>query len=128
METLNFPEQTISLNTFKSNREQPDLSSLRLELRGRFADKVQIAATFQEAYRLLDRLCNSAVRELAVVYFPDFQVEANLMGVFERAAREALAYKDALSFGRDVPTRVEGSEKIHCDRTRAMVAKLHQQN
>lgn len=110
---------------------QPEMEGnrcLRLVLRGRFADKVQIASTFQAAYDVLDRLCDSSIRELCVIYFPDFQVEPNLMTDFERAVREALAYKDALSFGRDIQTRVEGQDQIHCPKTRAMVTKIHEQN
>lgn len=102
--------------------------SLRLELKGRFTDKVQIATTFQAAYDVLDRLCDTSVKELSLVYYPDFQVEPLLLPDFERAAREAMAYKDALSFGRDIHTRVEGQEAIACPKTRAMVAKLHAQN
>lgn len=98
---------------------------LELELKGRFHDKVQIAETFHSAYDLLDRLSDVGVRELKVVYGEDFHVESGLLNEFSRAAREALAYKDALTFGRDVPTRIDGLERIACQQTREMAKALH---
>jgi hypothetical protein len=98
---------------------------LHLELQGRFEDKVQIAKTFQSVYEVLDRLCHRGVKCFEVVYHADFEVQETLAEEFMHAAREALAYKDALSFGRDIETRVVGLEQIEHPQTREMVSTLH---
>lgn len=100
--------------------------ALRFELRGSFSNKVQIADTFRAAYDVLDRLSDGRFHELALVYHEDFHVDPNLLAEFARAAREALSYKEALSFGRDIHTRVEGLDRIQCGHTRAMVLQIHQ--
>ena len=101
---------------------------LHLELQGRFEDKVQIAKTFQSVYEVLDRLCHRGVKSFEVVYHPDFAVNDSLAEEFMHAAREALAYKDALSFGRDIETRVVGLERIEHPQTREMVSALHERS
>ncbi|MDY0003045.1 MAG: hypothetical protein RBU30_17225 [Polyangia bacterium] len=116
------------MNSASLQSKEKGRFSLRLELGGRYSDKVQIASIFQEAYDVFDRLCETGVKELSLVYLPDFQVEIQLLPDFERAAREALAYKDALAFGRDIKTRVEGDKTISCPKTRAMVEKIHARN
>ena len=102
-----------------------DSKELRFDIRGKFRDKVRIAQTFQMAYDVLDRLCENEVQCLDLVYHEDFQVSDKLMSEFTQAAREALAYKDALSFGRSIDTRVKGVDQIADEPTRAMVRALH---
>ncbi|MFH2007548.1 MAG: hypothetical protein ABI333_13265 [bacterium] len=99
--------------------------TLILEIKGKIQSKVAIAETFRSAYRVLDRLSDARVSTLNVIYGEDFEVPSELMGEFQHAAREALAYKDAISFGRGVSTTVIGLDQIGDPQTKAMAIRLH---
>ena len=103
----------------------PKIDTLTLEIKGELSTKVQIADTFRSAYQVLDRLCDSHISRLNLVYSPDFKVDQTLMEEFQHAAREALAYKEALVFGRSIDTSVLGLDEIQDLYTRAMALKLH---
>ena len=112
------------------SKPHPALSeqTLTLEMKGSFSDKVQVAEAFRSAYRVLDRLSTADVVKVNLVYHKDFQVSGDLMDVFRDAAQEALAYKEALSFGRPVSTIVIGVNAIADHQTRLMASRLHPKN
>jgi len=99
--------------------------TLTLEIKGKLQSKVAIAETFRSAYRVLDQLCDAQVSTITVIYGEDFKVPTELMSEFQHAAREALAYKDAISFGREVTTAVIGLNQIDDPQTKAMAISLH---
>ncbi len=88
-------------------------------------NKVELADTFRSAYRVLDRLCDGRFCRLRFVYGEDFEVSADLMGDFQNAAKEALAYKEALIFGRPIDTNIIGLTNIEHPATRKMATGLH---
>lgn len=99
--------------------------SLDLVLQGKMASKVAIADTMRGAYRVLDRLSDGRFSHLRFVYGEDFEVVDDLMADFQAAVQEALAYKEALVFGRPVTTRIVGLSSIEDHATRQMAARLH---
>ncbi len=103
----------------------PQNEALELVLEGKLVNKVEIAETFRSAYRVLDRLCDGRYSRFKFVYSEDFEVSADLMDEFQSAAKEALAYKEALIFGRPIDTNVVGLPDIEHPATRAMAARLH---
>ena len=100
--------------------------SVRVELRGVLRDKVQIAKLFRSAYEVLDRLSTGSVARIEVVYGEDFCVDEALSEEFTHAAQEALAYQNALTFGRSIDSLVIGLSKIQDSHTRALVQGIHQ--
>lgn len=103
----------------------PQDESLELVLKGKLGSKVEIAEAFRSAYHVLDRLCDGRYSRLRFVYSEDFEVSAELMDEFQSAAKEALAYKEALIFGRPIDTNIIGLPDIEHPATRAMAARLH---
>ena len=99
---------------------------IRIELQGPVHDKVQIAQLFRSAYERLDRLSSPEVSRIEVVYREDFCVENSLGEEFAHAAREALAYQSALTFGRPIEAEVIGLGQIADPQTRALVREIHQ--
>ena len=99
--------------------------TLNLELRGHYSNRMQIAQTLRSVYDVLDQLCNTGNTRFTLVYHEDFQVDSTLLDEFSRAASKALAYKEALSFGRAIDTQIVGLERISCPKTRQMVQRLH---
>jgi hypothetical protein len=106
-------------------RSDDELHSLTVEWRGRFTNKVQLAERFRETYQALDSLSSPGVNRLTIVYHDDFSVDPRLAPQFVSAAREALAYKDALTFGQKVATEVQGTDAIADQDTRKLVSELH---
>jgi hypothetical protein len=102
-----------------------DRRALTLEWSGRFTSKVQLAERFREAYQALDGLSSPGINRLTIVYRENFSVDPGLAPQFVSAAREALAYKDALTFGQKIATEVQGSEAIADQETRKLVTELH---
>lgn len=103
----------------------PVPESLELVLKGKLLNKVEIAETFRSAYRVLDRLCDGRYSQLRFVYNEDFEVSTELMDEFANAAKEALAYKEALIFGRPINTDIIGLTGIEHLATREMARRLH---
>jgi hypothetical protein len=97
---------------------------ITLEWRGRFSSKVQLAETFKSAYQVIDGLSQPGVGRLTIVYHSDFKVDPSLVPSFLDASKEALAYKDALTFGQRIETQVTGHEAIADATTRQVVANL----
>ena len=106
----------------------PKIDTLTVEIKGELSTKVQIADTFRSAYQVLDRLCDSQISRLNLVYSEDFKVDQALMEEFQHAAKEALAYKEALVFGRSIDTSVLGVSEIVDQSTRAMASRLHDED
>lgn len=100
--------------------------AVRLELRGALRDKVQIAKLFQGAYEALDRLSTGSVARIEVVYGKDFCVDEALSDEFSHAAQEALAYQNALTFGRNIDSLVIGLSEIQDPHTRSLVQGIHE--
>jgi len=112
------------MNTQKS-KETPGDDTLELVLKGKLMNKVEIAATIRSAYRLLDRLCDGRYSQVRFVYREDFEIPAGLLQDFQNAAEQALAYKEALVFGRPIGTDIVGLLGIEHPPTRKMATRLH---
>ncbi len=112
------------MNMRQSMPTQKD-ETLELVLKGKLLNKVEIANTFRAAYRVLDRLCDGRYSRLRFVYGTDFEVSVDLMEEFQNAAKEALAYKEALIFGRPIDTNIIGLTDIEHKATRKMASGLH---
>jgi len=106
----------------------PSDETLELVLKGKLLNKVEIAETFRSAYRVLDRLCDGRYSQLRFIYGEDFEVCNELLEEFQTAAQEALAYKEALIFGRPIDTDVVGLTSIEHQATRKMAARLHRKD
>lgn len=106
----------------------PGDETLELVLKGKLWSRVEIAQTIRSAYRVLDRLCDGRYSHLRFVYGKDFEVSAELMEEFQNAAREALAYKEALIFGRPIAMDIIGLAGIEHLATRDMATRLHDQD
>jgi hypothetical protein len=103
----------------------PKDETLELVLKGKLLNKVEIADTFRSAYRVLDKLCDGRYSRLRFIYGEDFEVSSELMEEFHSAAKEALAYKEALIFGRPIDTSIIGLTNIEHPATRKMASGLH---
>jgi hypothetical protein len=103
----------------------PRDETLELVMKGKLHSKVEIAETFRSAYRVLDRLCDGRYSQLRFIYGEDFEVSKDLIEEFQSAAKEALAYKEALIFGRPIDMDIVGLTAIEHAATRQMAASLH---
>ena len=103
----------------------PGKETLELVIKGKLQSKVEIAETFRSAYRVLDRLCDGRYSQLRFIYGEDFEVSKDLLDEFQSAAKEALAYKEALIFGRPIDLDIVGLTEIEHPATRQMAANLH---
>ena len=103
----------------------PRDETLELVMKGKLQSKVEIAETFRSAYRVLDRLCDGRYSQLRFIYGEDFEVSKDLLEEFQSAAKEALAYKEALIFGRPIDMDIIGLTAIEHPATREMAANLH---
>jgi len=106
-------------------RSDDEMRSLTVEWRGRFTSKVQLAERLRETYQALDGLSSPSVNRLTIVYHDDFTVDPRIAPQFVSAAREALAYKDALTFGKKIATEIRGTDAITDQATRKLVSELH---
>jgi hypothetical protein len=106
----------------------PREETLELVLTGKLLTRVEVAETIRAAYRVLDRLCDERYSRLRLAYGTDFEVSGELMEEFEHAAREALAYKEAIIFGRPIDTVIVGLGDIAHPTTRAMAVRLHRRD
>lgn len=112
------------MNTRKSTPTPRD-DTLELVLQGKLLSKVKIAETFRSAYRVLDKLSDGRYSRLRFIYVEDFEISAELLGDFQRAAEEAMAYKKALVFGRPIDMDIVGLTGIAHPATREMASHLH---
>ena len=106
-------------------QREDEMRSLTVEWRGRFTSKVQLAERLRETYQALDGLSSPGVNRLTIVYHNDFAVDPQIAPQFVSAAREALAYKDALTFGQKIATEIQGTDSITDQATRKLVSALH---
>jgi len=106
----------------------PNDESLELILKGKILSKVEIAEIFRAAYRVLDQLCDGRYSQLRFIYREDFEVSAELLEEFQNAAKEALAYKEALIFGRPIDMQIIGLTTIAHPATREMATRMHDQD